>query len=200
MDGHATISNIGRRGYVLIWRRASRLRTLMTCSPRWRRRRPRRRELPARGRGSRTGRELREGAPRGAAARPVVPVRAARFQSSGGVTAELFPERYCRRLGLGRSAVASTILNRPDAAEALAELCGETVSKAEETERTAKKESVLFNGDVHDGHWLFGRKHGPGAYDFVSGAKYEGKWQSGTVGIGWYTKDGKRNLGTNRRS
>ena len=114
---------------------------------------------------------------------------------------ELFPERYCRRLGLGRSAVASQILNRPDAAEALAELCGETVAKAEETERTAKKERVvLFNGDVHDGHWLFGRKHGPGAYDFVSGAKYEGKWQSGKmVGIGWYTKDGKRNLVDNRK-
>ena len=52
----------------------------------------------------------------------------------------------------------------------------------------------------HDGHWLFGRKHGPGAYDFVSGAKYEGKWSSGKmVGIGWYTKDGKRNLVDNRK-
>ena len=121
--------------------------------------------------------------------------------SLAALLVELFPERYCRRLGLGRSAVASTILNRPDAAECLAELTGETVNKAEETERTARKERVvLFNGDVHDGHWLFGRKHGPGAYDFVSGAKYEGKWQSGKmVGIGWYTKDGKRNLVDNRR-
>lgn len=110
---------------------------------------------------------------------------------------ELFPERYCRRLRLGRSLVASTVLRRPDAAEALAELCGDaSVAKAEETERTALKERVvLFNGDVHDGHWLFGRKHGAGTYGFVSGAKFEGKWDVGKmVGIGWYTKDGKRNL------
>ena len=121
--------------------------------------------------------------------------------SLAALLVELFPERYCRRLGLGRSAVASTISNRPDAAECLWPNCVERPSpRRRKRNAPRKRESVLFNGDVHDGHWLFGRKHGPGAYDFVSGAKYEGKWQSGKmVGIGWYTKDGKRNLVDNRK-
>ena len=52
-----------------------------------------------------------------------------------------------------------------------------------------------IDGDVHDGKWLFGRKHGSGVYAFASGAKFEGKWDMGKmVGIGWFTAaDGTRN-------
>ena len=74
------------------------------------------------------------------------------------------------------------------------------VAKAEETERTCEKERVvLFNGDVHDGHWLFGRKHGPGAYP-VSGAKYEEMAKAERWSRSRYTKDGKRNLVDNVKS
>ena len=127
MDGHATLDNTRRRTtYVLTWRRASRApdaddmltavaasTAQASCSFLH--------EVVALG--------LAENHARAHPAPPpvsVVLMRAFGSSDSGGVAVELFPERYCRRLGLGRSAVASQILNRPDAAEALAELCGET--------------------------------------------------------------------------
>ena len=98
---------------------------------------------------------------------------------------------------MGRTSVASAILGRDDAADALARFSGDAdAAAAEAFERMPRLEKVtLFNGDVHDGRWLFGRKHGAGKYIFTSGATFEGKWEGGKmVGIGWFTKDGKRSL------
>ena len=113
---------------------------------------------------------------------------------------EVLPERYCRRLSTGRVRVARELLGRADAAAALVggtARCDDTkalrAAEAEE-ERPFKEHVVLLNGDEHDGHWRFGRKHGKGKYTFASGAKYEGKWDNGKMtGIGWYTQaDGSR--------
>ena len=85
--------------------------------------------------------------------------------SLAALLVELFPERYCRRLGLGRSAVASTILNRPDAAECLAELSGETVAKAEETENARDKRRFSEFPLLVAGYISYGKAHGYG-YDY----------------------------------
>ena len=111
--------------------------------------------------------------------------------------AELLPLGYCRRVGKGRVEIARAQLRRLDAAELLAAATGDTVQAAETKELKPVHEKVtLLNGDVHDGKWLFGRKHGSGVYAFASGAKFEGKWDMGKmVGIGWFTAaDGTRNI------
>lgn len=32
------------------------------------------------------------------------------------------------------------------------------------------------NGDVYSGHWMAGKKHGPGMYTYADGTKHDGVW------------------------
>ena len=94
---------------------------------------------------------------------------------------EILPDGYSRRQRMGRSQILDRLLKKPETAD--------------ETSHHHRETVTLMNGDVYDGEWLFGRKHGKGIYKFTSGATYEGRWTNGTMtGIGFFTKDGERRI------
>lgn len=134
---------------------------------------------------------------------------------AGGIRAVL-PDGYCRRTRKSWAEAATDVLGREDVRAQLLQARvagdkegsggggdGQAAGPSRHSPAPApfpppvevKERVQLFNGDVYEGGWSYGRRHGRGVYFFASGARYEGEWRDGNM-VGWgvyITPEGQRN-------